>query len=90
MGIGAISSYRPVIYNTNTLTADSLNPIAKIKDEDLTKKRIDQSELVRASAENANPLKAGETADFQAAVDRQMAMGMQKSMALFGEQSVFA
>ena len=90
MGIGAISAYRPYIYNTNTLSADSLNPIREIDDDDLTKGRLGTEELQQASIENLNPLEPGESADYQGILDSQFAQGMQKATALFGDMSVFA
>ena len=90
MGIGAIQAFRPYIYNTNTLSANSLNPIKEIDDEDLTKQRLDVSGIQRAYTENINPLAQGETADYKGVVDSQFAQGMQKAAALFGDMSVFA
>ena len=69
MGIGAITAFRPYYYNTNTLSANSLNPITAIDDEDLTKNRIDQTGLQQAYAETVNPLSRGETADYQVPED---------------------
>ncbi|MCR5418966.1 MAG: hypothetical protein K6E84_08615 [Lachnospiraceae bacterium] len=90
MGIGAVSAYRPYIYNTNTLSADSLNPIGRIEDEDLTKNRIDTEGLQKASVETLNPLNRGESKDYAGMLDSQMAAGMQRAYDLFGDQSVFA
>ena len=90
MGIGAISAYRPYIYNTNTLSANSLNPIKEIDDEDLTKGRLGTEELQKAAIENLNPLNPGESMDYQGILDEQFAEGMQKATALFGDMSVFA
>ena len=90
MGIGAVSAYRPYIYNTNTLSADSLNPIGRIEDEDLTKNRIDTEDLQKASVETLNPLSRGESKDYQGMLDSQMAAGVQRAYDLFGDQSVFA
>ncbi|MBO4338045.1 MAG: hypothetical protein J5842_08230 [Lachnospiraceae bacterium] len=90
MGIGAVTAYRPYIYNTNTLSAKSLDPISEIDDEDLTKGRLDVSGLQKAYVENINPLKSGETMDYEGTVGMQFAQGMQKAAALFGDMSVFA
>ncbi|MCR5337989.1 MAG: hypothetical protein K6E75_05460 [Lachnospiraceae bacterium] len=90
MGIGAITAYRPYIYNTNTLSANSLNPIKEIDDEDLTKNRLDVEGLSGSVAETVNPLARGTSADYQGIVDSQFAAGMQKAAALFGDMSVFA
>ena len=90
MGIGAVAAYRPYIYNTNTLSANSLNPVKEIDDEDLTRGRLGTEELQKASVENLNPLKQGESADYQGILDSQFAQGAQKAAALFGDMSVFA
>ncbi len=89
MGIGAIAAYRPYIYNTNTLSAASLSPIKEIDDDDLTKRRLGTEDLQKASIENLNPLKQGESSDYQGILDSQFAQGMQKAAALFGDMSVF-
>ena len=90
MGIGPISAFRPYIYNTNTLSANSLNPVSGIDDDDLTKNRLDMSGLQRAYTENVNPLAQGETKDYEGVVGSQFAQGMNRAAALFGDMSVFA
>ena len=90
MGIGAITAFRPYIYNTNTLSANSLNPISAIEDEDLTESRMDVSSLQKAYSETVNPVKRGESSDYQGMVDMQMAVSAQKAAMLFGDMSVFA
>lgn len=81
MSIGAISGYgavnalsmRPYVYNTNTVSAASMNKLSRISDDVLDKK-IDYSELADESL-NENPLKKGQTLDFQGILDMQMRRG---------------
>lgn len=81
MSIGAISAYgainalsfRPYVYNTNTLSSASMNKLSRISDDVLDKK-IDYSELADESF-NENPLKKGQTLDFQGILDMQMRRG---------------
>lgn len=75
MMIGAIGAYsfQPYVYNTNTVSAASMNKLSKISDDVLDKK-IDYSELVDDSR-NVNPLKKGQTLDFQSMLEKQMQKG---------------
>ena len=75
MTIGALSAYgfQPYVYNTNTVSASSMNKLSKISDDVLDKK-IDYSELADES-KNVNPLKKGQTLDFQAMLEMQMQRG---------------
>lgn len=75
MTIGAIGAYsfQPYIYNTNTVSAASMNKLSKISDDVLDRK-IDFSELTDKT-ENENPLKKGQTLDFQSMLESQMAKG---------------
>ena len=83
MQIGAIgASYSPYIYNTNTVNRASMNKIQPIGDDVLDSK-TDFSSLV--SGENENPLKPGETLDYNGMVDMQMQMGRMNAERLFGE-----
>ncbi len=72
---GAVSAYgyQPYVYNTNTVSAASLNKLSKISDDVLDKK-IDYSELTDES-KNINPLKKGQTLDFQSMLAMQMQRG---------------
>ena len=83
MGIGAISSvsdvgmvsaitYRPYVYNTNKVSANSLGRVNRISDDALSGKVDYQSML---EGENTNPLKPGQSASF----DDIVAMQMQQS-----------
>ena len=83
MAIGAISAYgamgamsavsfRPYVYNANTVNAASMNKLSRISD--VLDKKIDYSELADESL-NENPLKKGQTLDFQGILDMQMRRG---------------
>ncbi len=71
MTIGAIS-FQPYVYTVNSISAASMNRLSKISDNVLDKK-IDYSEL--AEAKNENPLKKGQTLDFQGMLEMQMNRG---------------
>ena len=75
MTIGALNAYsfQPYIYNTNTVSSASMNKLSKISDDVLDKK-IDYSELTDES-KNINPLKKGQTLDFQSMLEMQMQRG---------------
>ncbi|MDE7131244.1 MAG: hypothetical protein K2O65_05540 [Lachnospiraceae bacterium] len=75
MTIGALSAYgaQPYVYNTNMLSSASMNKLSKISDNVLDKK-IDYSELTDES-KNVNPLKRGQTLDFQSMLAMQMQRG---------------
>jgi len=87
MGIGAISAYQPYVYNTNTVSAGSMNRISAIRN-DVTSSHIKpDSDYNR---ETINALERGETADFVGVLEMQMQMGMNNADLLFGDESVFA
>ncbi|MCR5788606.1 MAG: hypothetical protein K6G83_01840 [Lachnospiraceae bacterium] len=75
MQIGAVgaSYYQPYVYNTNSLSRSSMNPVQGIGDDLLTSK-TDFSALTDDQKQNVNPLKRGETADFSGIFDEQMQM----------------
>lgn len=75
MTIGALSAYgaQPYVYNMNTVSSASMNKLSKISDNVLDKK-IDYSELTDES-KNVNPLKKGQTLDFQSMLAMQMQRG---------------
>lgn len=75
MTIGALGAYnfQPYVYNTNTVSAASMNKLSKISDDVLDKK-VDYSELTQES-ENVNPLRRGQTLDFQSMLEMQMQRG---------------
>lgn len=85
MGIGPVSgmSASPYIYNVNKVSANSLNKVKGIG-EDVASEKTDFTGLVDESAKNVNPLKKGETADFEGLVQMQMASAQSKAAMIFG------
>lgn len=78
MRIGAIGSigsqvYQPYIYNTNTLSGNSLSKINPIG-HDLLSSKTDFSGMTEEQ-ETLNPLKRGETSNFADVLAMQMQMG---------------
>ena len=75
MTIGALGAYglQPYVYNTNTVSSASMNKLSRISDDVLDKK-IDYSELTDES-KNVNPLKKGQTLNFQSMLEMQMRRG---------------
>lgn len=75
MTIGAIGAYsfQPYVYNVNTISAASMDKLSRISDDVLDQK-IDYSELVEVNR-NENPLKKGQTLDFQGMLEKQMQKG---------------
>lgn len=69
MTIGAIS-FQPYVYNVNAISPASMNKLSRISDNALDKK-TDFSGLV----ENENPLKQGQTLNFQDMLEMQMQRG---------------
>lgn len=69
MTIGAIS-FQPYVYNINAISPASMNKLSRISDNVLDKK-TDFSGLV----ENENPLKQGQTLNFQDMLEMQMQRG---------------
>ena len=76
MTIGAIGAYnfQPYVYNTNNVSAASMNKLSKISDDVLDKK-IDYSELAEEENQNINPLRRGQTLNFQSMLEMQMQRG---------------
>ncbi|MDD6492131.1 MAG: hypothetical protein PUG54_07910 [Firmicutes bacterium] len=72
MQVGALS-FRPYVYNTNTVSAKSLSKVSSIGD-DLLASKTDYSSLTDESL-NENPLKKGQTANFVDILDMQMQIG---------------
>lgn len=71
MMIGAVS-FQPYVYNVNAIGPASMNKLSRISDNVLDKK-TDFSGL--AEAENENPLKQGQTLNFQDMLEMQMQRG---------------
>lgn len=69
MTIGAVS-FQPYVYNVNAVSPASMNRLSRISDDVLDKK-TDFSGLV----ENENPLKKGQTLNFQDMLRMQMQRG---------------
>lgn len=76
MRIGAVA-YQPYVYNTNTVSAASLNRIGAIPN-DATAGRTDFEDLTKEE-ENVNPLKRGQSANFMDILSSQMAMSRTRS-----------
>lgn len=90
MGIGAISGFRPYIYNTNSVSGSSLNRISAI-DNDVSGSHINPaSSSDYYNQETVNALERGETSDFAGVLAMQMHMGMHNADILFGAESVYA
>lgn len=75
MMIGALSAYgaQAYVYNPNHVSSASMNKLSRISDDVLDKK-TDYSELADESR-NVNPLKKGQTLDFQSMLAMQMQRG---------------
>lgn len=71
MRIGAVS-FQPYVYNVNAISSVSMNKLSRISDNVLDQK-TDFSGLTKA--ENENPLKKGQTLNFQDMLDMQMQRG---------------
>ncbi|MCH5255062.1 MAG: hypothetical protein J1F41_09055 [Lachnospiraceae bacterium] len=71
------SMYTAYVYNPNVVGANSMNKLSKIPDDVLAKK-TDYSETV-AKEENQNPLKKGQTIDFENVLARQMQQGQNRA-----------
>lgn len=73
-GIGAVNfqTYRPYIYNTNTVSGSSLSKVNPIGD-DLLASKTDFSGMAEEE-QNINPLRRGETANFADVIAMQMQM----------------
>lgn len=73
MGIGAIGgvTFQPYVYNTNKVSSVSMNKLSKISD-DVLESKVDYRELTQ----NSNPLKVGQTLDFQGMLNAQMQKGL--------------
>ena len=78
MRIGGIFNIYPTyIYNPNTVSAKSLNKLSRISDDVLDKK-VDYSETY-SDVRNENPLKKGQTKDFEGILAKQMQQGRNRA-----------
>lgn len=84
MQVGAVGAYsfQPYIYNTNTLSARSMDKIKGIG-SDLTSAKTDFSSLSDDDL-NTNPLKRGETLHFADIFASQMQMSKINEARIFG------
>lgn len=75
MRIGAVGfqAYQPYIYNTNTVSGNSLSKVKPIGD-DLLASKTDFSNMTE-DEQTRNPLRRGETANFADVIAMQMQMG---------------
>lgn len=75
MRIGAVSfqTYQPYIYNTNTVSGNSLSKVKPIGD-DLLSSGTDFSGMTDEEQQNLNPLRRGETVNFADVIAMQMQM----------------
>lgn len=69
MKIGAVS-FQPYVYHVNAISPASMNRLSKISDDVL-----DQKTDFRGLVENENPLKKGQTLNFQDMLKMQMQRG---------------
>ncbi len=72
MQVGAVG-FQPYIYNTNRVSSASMNKVQGISN-DLTSQKTDYSGLT-SEAENINPLRKGESANFVDIISMQMQIG---------------
>lgn len=85
MRISGFSSIYPTyVYNPNMVSAGSLNKLSRISDNVLDKK-TDYSKAA-AEAENQNPLKKGETIDFEGILAKQMQQGQNRAAKIMSKQ----
>lgn len=83
MGIGGVGSaygvgniYPSYVYNPNTVSANSMDKLSRISDDVLDKKTEYTGSDVE---ENQNPLKKGQTIDFEGIVAKQMQQGQNRA-----------
>ncbi|MDE6749598.1 MAG: hypothetical protein K2K21_11160 [Lachnospiraceae bacterium] len=84
MRIGGLSSVYPTyVYNPGTVSSKSMNKLSRISDDVLDKK-VDYSG-VEAKEENQNPLKKGQTIDFEGMLAKQMQQGRNRAAKIMPE-----
>ena len=84
MRIGGLSSVYPTyVYNPVTVSSKSMNKLSRISDDVLDKK-VDYSG-VESKEENQNPLKKGETIDFEGMLAKQMQQGRNRAAKIMPE-----
>ncbi len=75
-------------YNTNRISALSLNPIAPIGSDVVRAPKTDYSDLAGLSGKsvkNENPLKPFETSDYEGVLNKQFALSQMNAIRLLGE-----
>lgn len=78
MRIGGIGSVYPTyVYNPGVVSSKSMNKLSRISDDVLDKK-VDYSG-VESKEENQNPLKKGQTIDFEGMLAKQMQQGRNRA-----------
>lgn len=92
MGIGGVGSaygmsgiYPSYVYNPNTVSAKSMDKLSRISDDVLDKKTEYNNSDVE---ENQNPLKKGQTIDFEGIVAKQMQQGQNRAARIMVKESV--
>lgn len=84
MRIGGLSSVYPTyVYNPSVVSSKSMNKLSRISDDVLDKK-VDYSG-VEAKEENQNPLKKGQTIDFEGMLAKQMQQGRNRAAKVMPE-----
>ena len=84
MRIGGLSSVYPTyVYNPVTVSSKSMNKLSRISDDVLDKK-VDYSGI-EAKEENQNPLKKGQTIDFEGMLAKQMQQGRNRAAKIMPE-----
>lgn len=77
MRIGGIGNIYPTyVYNPNTVSARSMDKLSRISDDVLDKK-VDYSET--EAQENQNPLRKGQTINFEGILAKQMQQGQNRA-----------
>ena len=92
MGIGGVGSaygagsiYPSYVYNPNTVSSKSMDKLSRISDDVLDKKTEYNNSDVE---ENQNPLKKGQTIDFEGIVAKQMQQGQNRAARIMAKGPV--
>ena len=86
MRIGGIGYVYPTyVYNPNTVSSNSLNKLSGISDDVLDKK----TEYTRPEPEeeNQNPLRKGQTRDFEGILAKQMQQGQSRAARMMADRT---
>ena len=84
MGISPIGmiGFQPYVYNSNQVNANSLGKIQRISG-DVTKSRTDFNGLLEDEIANLNPLRKGETLNYNETIEMQFQIGKNNAERLF-------